>query len=343
MRSITIKDIARQAGVAASTVSAVLNGKSRQMRISEHAEEKIIHIARQLGYRPNHHAVSLRTGKSRVLGLIVEDISNIFFGSLAKIIEEEADAIGFKVLYCSTENNTAKARERLRMLMQHQVAGFLLTPAEHMQQELQDLIDRKKPVVLVDRYFPEIDLPYVVVDNYQGVQEGVTHLIQAGYKKIAFITVDLHQIQMELRRSAWQDTVTAAGMDTANRLLELPYHLKPEAATEQIRFFLQQANDIDAVFFATNYLGVYGLEAIKQLGWQIPEKLGVICFDDNDIFRFHSPGITVIRQPVEKIAQMAMRMLADQLNHTELVGSGRQMKLCASLVHRGSVKNLNSQ
>src|SRR5688572_31995065 len=103
MKKVSIKDIAKIAGVAPSTVSFVLNGKAREMRISETLAEKIITIAAERGYHPNQVAVSLRTGKSKILGLVVENISGHFFGSLAKVIEEEAEHYGYRVVYCSTD------------------------------------------------------------------------------------------------------------------------------------------------------------------------------------------------------------------------------------------------
>src|SRR5258707_10245946 len=116
MKRVSLKDIAKLAGVSPSTVSFVLNGKAKQMRISKALAEKITEIAKKEGYHPNQVAVSLRTGKSQLLGLIVESISGNFFASLAKIIEEEAETFGYKVVYCSTENNAAKGRELIKML-----------------------------------------------------------------------------------------------------------------------------------------------------------------------------------------------------------------------------------
>src|SRR6476469_8375391 len=111
MRKVSIKDIAMQAGVVPSTVSLVLNGKSKQMRISDELTEKIKAIAKRTGYTPNQTAVSLRTGRSHILGLIVEDISNVFFATLAKVIEDEVKSLGFRILYCSTDNNDDKGCE----------------------------------------------------------------------------------------------------------------------------------------------------------------------------------------------------------------------------------------
>lgn len=341
MKNITIKDIALRAGVAPSTVSAVLNGKTRESRISEQLADKVRIIATDMGYQPNHTAVALRTGKTRVLGLIVEDISNVFFASLAKIIEEEADSIGYKVLYCSTENNEDKARERVRMLSQRQVDGFLITPTPGMQEEIGKLAGQRKPLVLMDRYFPELSVPHVVVDNYNGARMAMEHLLKKDYRRIGYVTIGLNQVQMRLRRQAYEDCLREAGMTVAEDLvLELSYHSRPEGSVQQIRQFISGRPEMDAIFFATNYVGVYGLEAIKDLGCRIPDDLAVICFDDHDIFRLYTPGITIVKQPVDLIAQTAMQLLIRQFDQAPAIQAGGgsfQVLQPAELVVRASV------
>jgi LacI family transcriptional regulator len=336
MKIVTIKDIAREVGAAPSTVSTVLNGKAREMRISVTMAERIEKAAAEMGYRPNHVAVSLRTGKSKVLGLIVEDISNVFFASLAKIIEEEADSIGYKVLYCSTENNEEKARDRIRMLAHHQVDGFLLTPTEGMKQDVQKIVAQQKPLVLMDRYYPGLPIPYVLVDNYRGVSEGMEHLFNKGYRKIAFVTNDLNQVQMVQRKKAYEDAMDSRKLSKDGLLLEMAFDIKPEKAVTETREFIGKLPELDAVFFATNYLGVYGLEAIKALELRIPADLAVICFDDNDIFRLYTPGITIIKQPMENIARTAMELLMRQFDSAPYAITDLQVKLPATLIERQS-------
>jgi LacI family transcriptional regulator len=317
MKSVSIKDIAKKAGVAPSTVSSVLNGKAKQARISDKVSEAVKLLAKEMGYQPNHTAVSLRTGKTHILGLIVEDISNAFFAKLAKTIEDEAYKLGYKIVYCSTENDGEKGCELIRMLLYRQVDGFLITPSRGMEQEIDKLIAFGKPVVLMDRYFPGQQVPATLVDNYNGVKQGIEHLIEKGYKKIAFVTVDLDQVQMLERTRSYQETLKLHGFTPdENGLLQLPYTSKPEMAVEAISAFISANPSFDAVFFATNYLGIYGLESIKKLGLSIPGHLAVVCFDDHDIFRLFTPGITIVEQPVASIAQTAMQLLMEQFKHT---------------------------
>jgi LacI family transcriptional regulator len=317
MKRVSIKDIAKQAGVVPSTVSFVLNGKAKKMRISDEMVKKIQALVKKTGYQPNHTAVSLRTGRTKILGLIVEDISNVFFASLAKTIEDEAYALGYRIVYCSTENNDEKGNELIRMLTSQQVEGFLITPSAGMRKEVSKLMEYKKPVVLMDRYFTNLGVPYVLVDNHAGVKQGMRHLIDKGYKKIAFVTVDLDQNQMLAREESYKKCVKQNRLGE-EFILKLRYSIKHDDAVSQIASFIEGIPELDAIFFATNYLGVFGLESIKKLKLSIPKDLAVICFDDHDIFRLYTPEITIVRQPINGIASAAVQLLIRQLEDQQV-------------------------
>jgi LacI family transcriptional regulator len=337
MKKASIKDIARIAGVAQSTVSFVLNGKAKEMRISESLAEKIIGIAEENGYHPNQVAVSLRTGKSKILGLVVESISGHFFGALAKIIEEEAERYGYRVVYCSTDNNSKKGHELIKMLSMRQVDGYLITPTNGMEEDIIQLMMHKKPLVLMDSYFPDLPVPHVLVDNRGGVQEGMEHLIKKGYKKIAFITIDLDQIQMQQREDAYLESLTKHNIPTDKSLiLKLKYNYKTEEAISQMIAFLKKNASLQAVFFSTYYLGITGLEAIKRLGMQIPGDIAMVCFDDHDIFRIYPPGITIIQQPIEELARTAIEMLMNQIENGQSAVKKNHVALAAKFIVRGS-------
>jgi LacI family transcriptional regulator len=335
MKRVSLKDIAKMVGASPSTVSFILNGKASQMRISEELKNKVLAAAKKMGYQPNQVAVSLRTGQTKILGLLVEDISNNFFASLAKIIEEEAEEFGYKVVYSSTENNSKKGVELLRMLTQRQVDGYLVTPTLGMEDDIEMLVKHKKPLVLMDRYFPEIEAAYVQVDNTGAVHKGMEHLIRKGYKKIAFITIESGLIQMHQREEAYVTAINGNAEQKKKFVLKVNYSGGREAVITQITEFLKK-NKPDAVFFATNYLGILGLESIRALGLNIPKDLAVICFDDNDIFRLHLPGITVLQQPVEAIARTAIHILMQQLGNNKVAIKKNQVQLAANFIVRES-------
>lgn len=337
MRKVSIKDLAKKAGVSTSTVSFILNGKAEKMRISKALTERVQSIATRVGYVPNQVAVSLRTGQSRQLGLIVESISGHFFGRLAKIIENEAEKLGYRIIYCSTENKTQQGLDILKMLSQQQVDGYIITPAKGMEEPIRQLAKKKKPLVLIDSYYAGDSIPYVVVDNYKGVDMGMRHLFERGYRNIGFVTVDLDLVQITERRSAFTDAMKKKKMkNIRSRILSVPYHSPAEGIIAEVKAFIEKRPEMDAIFFATNYLGVLGLECIHKMGKTMPDDLAMICFDDQDIFRLFGKGITVIQQPVDEMATRAIGLLLEQLEKGN-TGMGRQQaKFQPLLIQRGS-------
>lgn len=342
MKKVSISDIARKAGVSVSTVSFVMNDKAVKMRISREVIEKVENVAREMGYRPNQLARGLRTGKTKTIGLIVENISNAFFATLAKTIEDEAKKYDYKVVYCSTDNDEEKARELINMLSQRQVDGYIITPTLNLAGEIQKLQAENKPVVLIDRYFPEhVEIPAVLVDNYEGVAKGMESLIEKGYRKIALVTIEADMAHMKDRLQAYYDVMNRHGIAAGDQLVKIvPYHMGRERSLDQIMDLLEGAGTtMDAVFFLTNYLGVLGIEAIKRRQIKVPEQLAVLCFDDNDIFRLYTPTISVIRQPIEAIGQQAMSALIERLKHTngEVFPQMDPVQLTTELITRESI------
>jgi LacI family transcriptional regulator len=316
MKRVSLKDVAKKAGVAPSTVSLVLNGKAKQRRISETLAAKIERVAKAAGYQPHPVAVHLRTGQSKTLGLIVESISGSFFAALARTIEEEAERHGYKVLYCSTENNPQKGRELIQMMLKQQVDGYLITPAPGMEKDIQQLLQNRQPLVLMDSYFEEIDTPYVLVDNYKGMYTCVEHLLQKGYRRIGLVTADIGLVQLQQREQAYRDACAAYDVPSAQRhVLKVKYDTAQPAIIRRISTFINSSRQLDAVVFATNYLGVAGIESIDRMGLRIPEHLAVVCFDDHDVFRLYPPGISAFEQPISRIAKTAISLLMEQLKN----------------------------
>ncbi|RFM29466.1 LacI family DNA-binding transcriptional regulator [Deminuibacter soli] len=340
MKRVSLKDIAAMVGASPSTVSFVLNGKAKEMRISQVVADKITAAAKKAGYYPNQIAVSLRTGQTKILGLIVESIAGNFFASLARIIEDKAEAHGYKVVYCSTENNGNRGNEMIRMLSQRQLDGYLITPAAGMEKDIQQLIAQRKPVILIDSYFPGLQIPHVLVNSYAGVTEGMEHLIKQGYRNIAWVTVDLDLIQVHDRTRAYTDSLKKHKLKPNEQwILKLPYDYSKEKSVQAICDFLANNKGIDAVFFATNYLGVTGLESITKLKLSIPQNLAMICFDDHDIFRLYPGGITIIQQPIEEIAQASIDLLMSKLGKQQVMHevTGKDLvELPPALIVRGS-------
>jgi LacI family transcriptional regulator len=335
MKNVSIKDIAKEVGVSTTTVSFVLNGKAREKRISEDLKERIMETAGRMNYRPNQVARGLRTGQSFTLGLIVEDISNPFFAQLARHVEDHADKSGYTVMFCSTENDETKAANLLYMLQHRQMDGFIIIPTPGMRDELASFVDAGKPLVLVDRFFPDLDACHVAVDNYKGAYEAVELLVKKGRSRIGLVTIDSSQVQMREREQGYRAALSSHGIGfVPERVLRIPYDRAEKSFSDLLTDMLDSQPDLDAFFFTTNYLGAQGLDVVKKAGRRIPEDMAIVCFDDSILFRLGSPSVSVVAQPISELGQVAVRLIIDMISGRPI--GDRKVVLSPDIIERES-------
>lgn len=333
-RKITIGDIANDLNISKTTISFVLNGKARERHISIKMEKKILNHIEKLGYQPSQSAQGLRTGRTKMIGMMVEDISDPFFSAIARMMEEEAYNKGYRILYSSTENNTQKTRDLIRMYRNRQVAGYIIAPPPDIESELNDLINDGFAVVLFDRTLPDIEIDNVVVDNYEGSYRAIKHLIKNGYSNIAMITLASSQVQLIERQQGYVRALTE--INKPQLIKDLTFHDSKEKMVLEIQGFLASHKQIDAVFFATNYIADSGLESIKNLKLHIPVDMGVIVFDDNNFFRLFTPTITAISQPIKEISEQVINLMLKLLSNSKAEISQQTIVLPTTLMVRES-------
>lgn len=339
-KKLSIVDLAKQLNISPTTISFILNGKAQEKRISSELVERVLKQIEEVGYKPNALAQSLRTGKTMIIGLMVENIANPFFASIARLIEEKAYKNGYKIIYCSTDNDSVKTKDLLRMFQDRHVDGYIISPPEGIEKEVNDLIDNGSPVVLFDRYLIDTKADYIVVDNTKGTYDATSHLIKNGYKNIAFITLDSLQTQMQDRLKGYEKALNEHGLN--HHVKEISFYQDDENINRHIISFLERKPDLDAVLFGTNYLGVSGLKAIKKLGKRVPEDLAVISFDDHTLFELHSPDITAISQPIEEISEKLITILLGRLNKVSKTKKIQSDVLASELIVRGSSSKIKA-
>lgn len=334
-KKLSLKDIAKELNVSVTTVSFVLNGKGKEKKISDEVIKKVIDYTNRINYRPNQVAQSLRTGKTNILVFMVEDISNYFFSKIARIIEDIAYDKGYKVLFCSNENDDARSRELIQLFSERQVDGFIISPSPGIQKEIENLVENKIPVVLFDRYFEELDVDHVIIDNEDASSKATFHLINNNFSRIGFITIESSQNQMTNREKGYVEAMKSSGLEP--RILKISFEkIHKEETKLEIRKFLMEGKELDAVFFATNYLTRTALEVIKEVDQSLLEELGIVTFDDNELFRINTPTITAVAQPLEKIGESLMNAMLNLLNSKEKQMETSKIVLKASLIARNS-------
>lgn len=314
MKKVSLKDIATEAGVSTALVSYVLTNKEKEARIGKEMAEKIREIARKLNYQPNHIARSLKSGRSYTIGLIVADISNPFFGNIARTIEDEAKRNNYTVIFGSSDENVDKSRDLISVLLNRQVDGLIITPTEGSEQQIAQLKTMNVPFVLIDRYFPEIPVSYITINNYQSAYDAVSHLIKMGKKQIGMVAYKTSLQHINERKRGYHEALRDHDLLPKNSLLKLARyaHLKEDLKTaiDQLRNAKKPA---DALFFATNTLAIEGLKYINTLGIRVPEDLAIVTFDEGEALDlFYSP-VTFVRQPIMDMGKAAVRVLLDQI------------------------------
>jgi LacI family transcriptional regulator len=333
-KKLSIVDIANKLNISKTTVSFILNGRAREKRISEELVERVLKFVKEVGYKPNSLAKSLRTGKSHIIGLMVENIADPFFANIARYIEDGAYKNGYRIIYCSTDNDADKTRDLIAMFRDRHVDGYIIAPPVGVEEDIAELLKDDLPVVLFDRYFPGIDCSYVVTDNLNSTYTATEYLVEQGYKKIAFITLESHQTQMQARLDGYKKALEQNNLDPY--IKEVALNQETKLMSEPIVDFLKNNKDLDAIIFGTNRIGTCGLKVIHNMGIRVPDDIAVISFDDHDVFELYTPSITAIAQPVEEIAANTINILLSKLDSSTPNTDNKKVTLQNDLRYRGS-------
>ncbi|MCL6219418.1 LacI family DNA-binding transcriptional regulator [Zunongwangia pacifica] len=327
----SLKDIANEFGVSSTTVSFILNGKAKEKRISEELTNKVLEFTTKINYRPNQLAQSLRTGRSKILVVMVEDI----YSRLARIIEDIAYKKGYRVLFCSNDNEDKKSRELINLFRNRQVDGYIIVPSPGIEKDVKALINDGIPVVLFDRYFPELNASHVVAANKQATYTAVNNLIQNGFRKILFVTTDMRQTQMLDRRLGYTNAIEEYGLTPD--ILEISFAEKDREKRKQLfRDKVKKSDDFDAIFFATNYLAVSALELLQEEYPDYLQTKGFFSFDDDILFKLFNPSISAISQPLQKIGEQLMQIVLENLKSKDEENIIKKIELDCDIQYRSS-------
>jgi LacI family transcriptional regulator len=314
MAKMSIKSIAETLQISTATVSYILNGKSKEKRISNELSQRVLKYAEDHNYHPNQLAKSLRLGKSQIICLMVEDIADTYFATVAGHIEELAYREGYKIVYCSTKNDTKKTKELISMFRNRNIDGYIIAPPIGIESDIQSLLNDGIPVICFDRFCGD-DASYIGLDNFGGAFQATEHLINRNFKNILFCTLESMQNQMLERLEGYEKAIVNANLQS--HVLKIPYNKAiANDIEEEIENTLSQNKQIDAIFFATNYLAINGLSLLKKKEIKIGKKIGVLAFDDIDLFRVYQPSITAVSQPIDQIASAVIKLLLGHLSDT---------------------------
>lgn len=319
LKKISLKDIAEAAGVSTALVSFVLNGKGKEYRVGEETAQRILKIANDMNYHPNLAAKSLRSGKTKTIGLVVSDISNPFFSQLARVLEDEATKRGYTVLFGSSDEDTEKMNRVVGNLINKGVDGLIIVPCENSEKSIASLVNNNVPIVLFDRYFPDINVSYVALNNFNAAYISTQYLLDAGYNAPCMVAYDVNLIHMKERIRGYKKAMENAGK---KNLINVVY-LKQDAPRKNADRLLPKMVDagVDAFLFGTNMISLACLYTIKEMGQEVIDKIGLAGFDGNPVFDFFSAPISYIQQPIDVLVHKALAILIDNIANGNTVQS----------------------
>jgi len=327
----TISDVARQAGVSPATVSRVIQGARN---VSPATRERVEQAIGALGYVPSAVAQSLRSKRTRSLALVVSDIANTFWTTVARGVEDEAQRQGYSVLLCNTDENLAKQLRYLDLLIGQQVDGVVIAPYDSDAQHLDKLRQRNIPTVLVDRRIVGWDLDSVCGDSVAGARALIQHLIKLGHRRIAVISGPETASTAEDRIAGYCLALAEAGIPQDPHLLRRGEY-RSAAGEELTRQLLDEGLNPSAIFAANNAIAMGVIDALEKRGLCIPQDVALVSYDDLPDASHLFPFLTVVAQPAYDMGVNAAQLLLSRLG-SEVELRPRHVVLPVRLIVRHS-------
>ncbi len=327
----TISDVAKLAGVSAMTVSRVINNSGY---ISRETRSRVEAAIAELAYVPNALGRQLRSKQTKMLALVLSDIMNPFFTTIARGVEDVAGARGFSVMFCNTDESETKEAQYLLMLVQRQVDGVLLVPASGSGKSLRMLSSHKMPVVVLDRRIQSRHVDSVRSDSEAGAHTLTEHLIGLGHRRIAVLTGRRSVSTSVDRVAGCRRALLDAGLGLDDDLVRFGEYNQVDGhriAQEILAVYPRPT----AIFAANNFIAIGAMRALREAGLRVPEDMSIVAFDDLPAAWMSDPFMTVVDQPAYEIGRRAAELILSRLEGT-ISGAGREVVLQSELIVRRS-------
>lgn len=306
----TIRDVAERAGVSPITVSRVINNSGY---VSQETRSRVEAAIAELQYVPNSLARSLRFKRTHTLALVLTDITNPFWTTVARGVEDAASQCGFNVILCNTDENEAKQSEYLHVLLQKQVDGFLLVPARSTPEPITLIQSQKVPAVVLDRQVPGAQVDIVRGDSEGGAYQLVQLLLSLGHRRIAMLSGPVSISTAADRVSGYRRALQEAGLEAQAELICYGEYTQ-ESGYQMARKALSLMPRPTALFAANNFIAIGALRALREMGIRVPEDMALVSFDDIPPAFVIEPFLTVAAQPAYEMGRRATELLLARLS-----------------------------
>ena len=320
MKKVTIRDVAREAGVSVTLVSFVMNAKMGKdgrldCPVNPDTAERVLQVAKRLGYRRNNAAASLRSGRSHSIAVIVSDIANPFYAEICRNIENIAYKDGYTVIFASSEESPQKLSHLVETMVGYNVEGLIVAPCLGGEPALARALSIGIPTVLIDRDMPGEEFGRVLIDNVDAGKMATKYLIHQGFGKIEMLTYKSGVTSLTDREIGYALVMEEAGLKDEIRIHKIDYEAEA-AKKDAIDVFRDAARrGVEAFILPTKRIAMYGFNALNVLGLSMPKDFSFVCFDESDVYELNKPVVPHIIQPLSEIAFKSFELLQKMIDN----------------------------
>lgn len=306
----TMKEVADHADVSVATVSRVIN---KTGYVSPDLEERVHSAMRTLKYQPSALARSLRRQQTQTIGVLIPQLDHPFFSTLAFSIEKSLFPHEYRTLICSAEEDQEKENAYTEIMLRQRVDGVIMVPTGLSAHNVRQLTEKKVPVVLIDRDFPEIEVNKVLVSNFQGAYDGMKHLLDLGHRNIGVIGAPAYSHAMLERIEGVHQALADFGVHDNPELMVTGMLQQFEMGYQTAQQLLKQQPRPSAIFALTDVAAIGVMHAAAEIGLHLPNDLSVVGFDDIPLASFSIPTLTTVAQPIVHMGEIATRLLLSHI------------------------------
>ena len=331
MHRVTLRDVASRAGVDPSTASRALSEANRHL-LSAETVERLLQAAQDLEYRPNPLARGLRTSQTHTIGMLVPDLTDPFFPPIVRGIEDELGRSGYTLILANTDNDAAREGAVTASMLARQIDGLIVATARLDVASPVWADKESTPLVLVNQWEPDHDVPWVIPGDRNGVRDVMDHLVGLGHRRIAHVSGPKKLSTGKSRYDAYRNEFRRLRLGQHTQLVTVATQFSIEAGAKACRELLDRGVDFTAIFAANDLVAIGCLETLSEAGVNVPAEVSLVGFNDMLLVDKLNPALTTVHVPKYEMGVTAARLLLDGINETG--GSERHVSLPLHVVVR---------
>lgn len=333
----TIRDLALKLEISISTVSRALRNAPD---VNPETKRAVLELAKKLNYEPNRVAQSLRIKKTNTIGVIVPEINQHFFSAAISGIQEYCSKHHYSIMICQSMESIRMERSNIHMLVSNRVDGLLISLSSQTKtfDHLEQLIDKKIPILMFDRVCNDLNVSRVVVDDHDGAFKAVDYLIKTGCRNIAYIGGPENLFISNQRLQGYRDALAKNGLPIREEYIVhcKDLHTDPAEAASQL---LDLPSPPDAIFCFNDPVAILTLQVLKERQVAVPDEVSVVGFTNEPVSRYIEPSLTTVAQPAYEMGQIAAKLFIQEMESKEEVTPVTRI-LKTELIIRNSTRKI---